>query len=299
MDLFGSARNVRHGRTSVTAMSNSPSWSSPPSFSNASRGYWGYEVDRLIDDLKSADLAGEPMGPIIAARELSEVGFGYNTSEVDSYLESLSGDQVIAETSTLEGAVLKRAAKQRAERQSSARQASPEPDCEVLEAHVPGVTQRRDDEGNQSWSGQAGAMLAEIHRARMLPAPEAKQTGYDAREVDQFLAQLSDAIKANQSVTGVLQNCRLKIARRGTSSYEVAEVDSLLDRLEVLSSTIGSASLQNHTANRSVRSTDSVGVKLTKTPRRLAIFIFVIVAFLTVLVVPTIFFSVIVPIFLR
>ncbi len=299
MVLFGSARNVRHGRTSVTAMSNSPSWSSPPSFSNASRGYWGYEVDRLIDDLKSADLAGEPMGPIIAARELSEVGFGYNTSEVDSYLESLSGDQASAEPSTPESAVFERAATKQFERRQSVPHASLEPEYEVLEAYVSKVPQREDGDGSQTWSGQAGAMLAEIHRARMLPAPEAKQTGYDAREVDQFLVQLSGMIKANEPVTGVLQNCRLKIARRGTSSYDVAEVDSLLDRLEVLSSKIGSASLGNFKVKKSVRVTDSVGLKLTKTPRRLAIFIFVIVAFMTVLVVPTIFFSVIVPIFLQ
>lgn len=220
----------------------------PADFQSRVTALLGYEVDRLIDDLKAADLAGEPLGPIIARRELSEVGFGYDSSEVDAYLAILGGAPVIAETSTPEGDVLKRAAAQQAirqqpvERQQPAQQVPEEPLYQVLEPYVVSAPPRDESQWRPLSSIEASAMLAEIHLARLMRAPDKMQAGYDAREVDQFLSQLSSMIGNDQPITGALQNCRLKMARRGTTGYDVREVDTLLDRLEVLSSQAGAPS---------------------------------------------------------
>ncbi len=282
-------------------MSNSPPWSPPPSFNNASRGYWGYEVDRLIDDLKSADLAGEPLGPIIADRELSEVGFGYDTSEVDAYLATLSGLQVIVETNTPEGVVLKRAADQEAERPQPGNPAPApaEPEYQVLEPYVQGAAEREDGEWTQSWSGESGAMLAEIYGAAMLPAPGKEETGYDAREVDQFFSQLAGMIRANQPVTGPLQNCRLKIARRGTPSYDVEAVDSLMDRLEVLSSSTDAAPQGTYSVSRTVRTTKPRGLNIMGKPTCQSVFIIVVCVFVFGVTGIIVFFNLLVPLLMR
>lgn len=286
-------------------MSNSSSWSPPPTFNHASRGYWGYEVDRLIDDLKAADLAGEPLGPIIARRELSEVGFGYDSSEVDAYLATLGGAPVIAEASTPEGDVLKRAAAQQAirqqqvERQQPAQQVPEEYVYQVLEPYVASAPPRDESQWRPPRSIEASAMLAEIHRARLMRARDKMQAGYDALEVDQFLSQLSHMIETGQPITGALQNCRLKMTRPGTTGYDVGEVDSLLDRLEVLSSQVGAASGGFPPIVGSTRTTDSGGVRLAKTPRSLAILIFVIAVFMIVLFVMTIFLSLFLPLLVR
>lgn len=76
-------------------------------------------MDRLIDDLKDADLAGEPMGPIVSRRKLSEVGFGYHSSEVDAYLAMVCGVPAVSDPGTPVSGKLSNADQHQGERQPS------------------------------------------------------------------------------------------------------------------------------------------------------------------------------------
>lgn len=60
------------------------------SFSIERTGYSSSEVHGLLRELHSAHHAGQDVGPLIAAANLSEVSFGYDIAEVTAHLRAIS-----------------------------------------------------------------------------------------------------------------------------------------------------------------------------------------------------------------
>lgn len=232
--------------------SGSPRFPDPPKFSNAPRGYWAHEVDRLLSEVSAADRAGEPLAPIIGAAKLSEVGFGYDMDEVDAFLDQLRAGSVttvsgsdkgedsegspagrtvptpptIDTTTTPEGAVLRRAARQQSASTPPTSGVSARAGQQPPHSELPN--------SNSSRTLSQATMLAEINRARLLPLAPPRESGYETSGVDRFLATLVDSIHAGQSILPALGASRFAMARRGSKGYDVGEVDELLDRLELL-----------------------------------------------------------------
>lgn len=242
----------RDGGT-VTAMSKDASenrpWPTTPNFGASPRGYWGYEVDRLLSELKAADEAGESLGPIIDERKLSEVGFGYSMPEVDAHLALLRGRTtsnttaafISPQTETL-GADLGGTPMSGPVGMESSAEPEPvrggvgQPASSVAACMPP--------------SGPGAIMLAEIKKAEALPRPPGRAAGYAAADVDKFFSDLANAIRADQYVVPTLQRARFDMARGGAPGYDVKEVDLLLDRLERLASgPVGAPELRAYQPN--------------------------------------------------
>ncbi|MDO5737054.1 MAG: hypothetical protein Q4P15_11330 [Propionibacteriaceae bacterium] len=191
-------------------------WSSSRGFAIAPTGYLPVDVHRLLRDLEQAEKSGAELGPIIEARTLTEVGFGYDTAEVNAFLDALRG-----------------IAKSRVTR-------VPDPTRTPLPAHGQALYPPRKD-GEDQLSAETTTTLQAIESARYLPPSQQFQDGYDAREVDRFFAGLSFAARANVSIVDDVRRARFPIAKRAIKAYDVAAVDDLVDRVEMLACAIDSA----------------------------------------------------------
>ncbi|MEO7586605.1 MAG: DivIVA domain-containing protein [Arachnia sp.] len=189
------------------AFASDRDWPSSPRFTTVPRGYWGFEVDRLLDELKTAHGAGEPLSPILAARELSEVGFGYDMAEVDAFLGRLQDG-----TGT----------------EPASATASPSVEPVPAQAPTPHVAM---EDNSPRIPADASRMLSEIKQMRF-PLAHSLSSGYDAGDVDAFLYQLADCIQAGGSVLRDLSAVRFLMTRRGGSGYDVDAVDDFMDRVE-------------------------------------------------------------------
>lgn len=149
------------------------------------------------------------MAPIVDARTLQEVGFGYDTAEVNAFLDRLGGRDKPRVT------------------QTPVRVGTPLPE-HGEELYPP------PEDGHEPPGPETAAVLAEISRAQFLPPRRQFQQGYDAVEVDVFAAILAEAVHAGESIVPAIQQGRFTMARRGHKAYDVMAVDHLLDRIGAL-----------------------------------------------------------------
>lgn len=165
-------------------------------------------MDRLINELEAAHRAGEPLAPILAARELSEVGFGYDMAEVDAFLGRLQDGAVTEPTS-----------------------ATASPRAVPLQAPANAPTpQVAKQDSSARITADASRMLAEIKQVRF-PLAHILRSGYDAGDVDAFLYQLADCIQEGGSVLRDVSAVRFLMTRRGGSGYDVDAVDAFMDQV--------------------------------------------------------------------
>ncbi len=206
---------VRGSRSTLSAMSELPpsgfDWLRARKFSVAPTGYWSLEVERLLDDLERADTRGEPLAPIMDARHLSEVGFGYNMAEVNAVLDILRGRGITV--------------------------VSPSPKMGVtpLPARRELLYPPRSETG-EPLSSETVAVLSAIKCAKYLPVPLKFERGYDKGEVDRFFAGLYFAAGGGQPILPAVQKERFTLTGKEQQAYDVAAVDELLDRVSTLAS---------------------------------------------------------------
>lgn len=179
----------------------------PPSFSIAHTGYQAGDVQRLLDDLAEAAGRGEQLGPIVEARELGQISFGYERAEVDAHLARLTGGErpLVDSTATPLG--------------------SPAP----VKDSPSGTAQHEREEPN--WD----RILRELATARFRMASRSA-SGYEVGSVDDVLDQLESRARTRTPITDLIADVRFPTVSRGVAGYEAVDVDDFLDRMTALGS---------------------------------------------------------------
>lgn len=212
-------------------------------FRTADKGYSSMDVHRLLTDVRAAAEAGEPLSPVIDARQLTMTSYGYDTERVTAVLDALraldapeaaeterAGSAASAATGVTEDAggpglsgshpsppviVGPRTDPHSEPRPQPAVSSSPPPSPPAQKLFAPNS-------------------ISALLEAAQFPMGSPGGSAYQAESVDSFLDRLI-AVNDNGTPLGaLLHQAQFPLETRPELGYDARAVDEFLDQLEAL-----------------------------------------------------------------